>query len=169
MNVNAARTIARLAHAGQKYGTQDYFTAHVEAVVRRCEEHTHCTYGHVVLAYVHDVLEDTSLTDVDLQDLGFEGHYLDALRALTRSDDEPYRDYIGRVLENGTATFVKYHDVLVNMEACERDLKDRIDPVRKARAVHLLYERYGPTLERIRATKPYWLYEEASERSYQCS
>ena len=159
MKVTQARIIARLAHQGQKYGDRDYFSTHVEDVVRRCESSKHCTVTHVIVAYLHDVLEDTDLSMDDLIQLGLERYAMQALLALTKRDDEDYASYTTRVLENRIATFVKYHDLLSNMDACREVLKGYESPMDRDRAKHLIVRRYSPAMDRIYDASPYWLHE----------
>jgi (p)ppGpp synthase/HD superfamily hydrolase len=116
MNSTAiARTIARIAHAGQKYGAHDYFERHVMDVVRRVEDAENAMYVHVTIAYLHDVVEDTAVTLADLHELGFGDDVVTAVAAISRRDGEEYlNEYIPRVAENALAAFVKYHDLRSN-------------------------------------------------------
>lgn len=158
VNAVQAAIIARLAHKGQSYGSADYFEFHVENVVRRCKSNKHCTYGHVVVAYLHDVIEDTELDVHALIDLGLSGFELDAVAAITCRSDEVYHDYIGRIIRTDPiALFVKYHDLLENEHQC-RSVSKYADPITKERSASRL-KRYVKAIERIRKTEPWWLYE----------
>jgi len=79
--IEEAKTLAYKAHGEQKYGEQPY-TAHLEAVAELAKP-----FGDfaIVLAYLHDVVEDTN---VSLSDIGAEfGIFIaDCVSLLT---DEP--------------------------------------------------------------------------------
>ena len=70
-----------------------------------------------ILAILHDVVEDTSLTFNDLIDKGIPKHMVITLRLLTREKDMPYEDYIRKIGENPVATKVKIADLIDNMDA----------------------------------------------------
>lgn len=113
--IGIAYTIAKIAHAGQKYGGgEDYFLRHVCNVVARVRYGEH-TEGHVIVAYLHDTVEDTVITMADLCVFGFDPEIIDAVAAITRKDGEDYlSEYIPRVKKNSLAAFVKYHDLKSN-------------------------------------------------------
>lgn len=110
-----ARAVAKIAHAGQKYGDDDYFSTHVEGVVERVRADRSSAVAHSVVAYLHDVVEDTAVTLVDLFDMGFPAMITDAVDALTRRPGEDYlSEYMPRVAGNRIAMIVKYHDLEFN-------------------------------------------------------
>jgi (p)ppGpp synthase/HD superfamily hydrolase len=77
-----------------------------------------------VVAYLHDVVEDSAVTLQDLTDLGFDGYVVHAVDALTRRDGEVYADYIQRVAESDeTAAAVKVADLTDNMERTDNPEK----------------------------------------------
>jgi (p)ppGpp synthase/HD superfamily hydrolase len=110
-----AKTLARIAHAGQKYGKEPYFEAHIEKVVAKVENDPRSRMIHVVVAYLHDIVEDTAVTLTDLHVLGFSTVVTSAVDAITRRDGESYDDYILRVMCNDHAMLVKYHDLNANI------------------------------------------------------
>lgn len=116
-NIRKARALARIAHAGQTYndGTVGgFFERHVENVARRVAEDGG-SERHIVVAYLHDIVEDTQTTLEDLHDLGFSTPIIEAVEAITRLDHETYfSEYLVRVAQNPIATFVKYHDLRAN-------------------------------------------------------
>ena len=115
--INIARTIARIAHAGQTYGgvNNDYFEQHIMDVVRRVENAENAMFIHVSIAYLHDTVEDTAVTLADLHEFGFGDDVVTAIAAISRRKGESYLDeYIPRVKENELAAFVKYHDLQSN-------------------------------------------------------
>lgn len=161
-DINKAAALARLAHRGQKYGKLDYYEGHIIPVVRACESNKHCTYGCLVVAYLHDIIEDSSCTLLDLHNFEFSSSVIANVGRLTRSKGESYNDYIDRIIRSGsmTAQFVKYHDVLCNIAACTATLRDLdATPMDRDWADRMLHARYVPTLEKLRAADPYFLYE----------
>ena len=162
MKPDQAQIIARLAHKGQKYGPADYFEFHVENVVRRCKGSRHCTYGLTTLAYLHDVVEDSELELHDVHVLGLNLADCISLDALTKRDGEDYASYITRVLTRPGAVFVKYHDLRENIHQCTQVIHGYGSPAKVARAKRL-HKRYVVALERIVATRPYFLYEVIDE------
>ena len=111
----AARALARLAHRGQKYGGDDYFEKHVMSVVSRVALDPNSEPNHVLVAYLHDAVEDTELTMLDLDAFGFPPPVLNAIEAISRQEGEAYFAYINRVAANPLAAFVKRHDLLENL------------------------------------------------------
>ena len=114
-----ARVIARKAHAGQKYGLKPYFSGHVAKVVERVTSSPDSLYGHVVVAYLHDIVEDTDISLTDLRDLGFDDDIIDAVDIITRRKDaEPYFSYIKFIAskKDSFALLVKTEDVRENLE-----------------------------------------------------
>ena len=55
------RSLASRYHFGQKYGELDYFTHHLCGVAQSLKN---CNYSvdHVLVGYLHDILEDTDLS-----------------------------------------------------------------------------------------------------------
>lgn len=72
-----------------------------------------------VVAMLHDVVEDTDCTLVDLMQFGFGHSTIGAVKAITRNEDEPYFDYIKRLKSNHKARSVKLADLDDNMNGRE--------------------------------------------------
>lgn len=114
-DIRKAAATARIAHAGQKYGESDYFTRHIMDVVDRILNDKKSINAHIVIGYLHDTVEDTSVSLSDLADLGFPDYVTEAVDAISRREGENYLgDYIPRVKENALAAHVKYHDLRSN-------------------------------------------------------
>ncbi|MDU1891197.1 MAG: GTP pyrophosphokinase [Dysgonomonas sp.] len=69
-----------------------------------------------IVAVLHDVVEDTTITFEDLQEMGIPKHLVLVLRILTRKADTPYRGYIEKISENPVARAVKIADLIDNMD-----------------------------------------------------
>lgn len=106
-------TIAKLAHAGQKYGKGDYFTDHIEKVVANLPKVVTDTCTKV--AFLHDTLEDTALTVGMMVDFGVSSEVIEAVLVLTREEGIPYADYIKKVVKSPIASIVKVADLKANL------------------------------------------------------
>jgi len=69
-----------------------------------------------IVAVLHDVVEDTSVTFDDLVEAGIPKHLVLVLRVLTRAHDTPYESYVSKISENPLATTVKIADLIDNMD-----------------------------------------------------
>lgn len=74
------------------------------------------TEDECVVALLHDIVEDTSVTFEDLETEGFSSLVIETLKLLTHSDDEDYFEYINRISKNKLATSVKIQDLKHNMQ-----------------------------------------------------
>ena len=73
-----------------------------------------------IVGILHDVVEDSSWTLLQLKEEGFSDDILDAVDALTRRSDETYDRFIARVARNKLATAVKLSDLTDNMDIRQR-------------------------------------------------
>ena len=73
------------------------------------------TEDEMIVAVLHDVVEDTALTLGDLREAGFSEDVLAAVDCLTRRDDETYEEFIERIVPNPLAVRVKQADLVDNM------------------------------------------------------
>ncbi|MBQ8831315.1 MAG: HD domain-containing protein [Oscillospiraceae bacterium] len=89
------------------------------------------------VALLHDVVEDSDMTFEKLEELGFGGEIVAALRLLTHDGAVPYMDYVREIKKNPTAAKVKRADLMHNSDmtrldvVTERDL-ERAEKYRKA-------------------------------------
>lgn len=107
----AAEDLSRRAHAGQfrRDGITPYFE-HPRAVAGRVKEPEE-----KIVAFLHDVLEDTDYTVQDLIDGGIPEHLVAVVQLLTKTPDVKYDDYISKIRDNKIATNVKIADMLSNL------------------------------------------------------
>ncbi len=112
-----AKQIARESHKGQKrpIGKADYIT-HPKAVAKLVGEDIQLQ----IVAWLHDVLEDSDLTFNDLIDKGIPYHLVQSVDYLTREKDQNYKDYLLGIKEDEIATEVKIADLKHNLS----DLKN---------------------------------------------
>jgi (p)ppGpp synthase/HD superfamily hydrolase len=108
--VDKALEIAIKAHKGQRDLAGVDYIEHPKSVanlVNSDEEKA--------VAYLHDVLEDTYITEKDLLQMGIPNNIVLAVKVLTKEKNEPYTKYIERVKENKLASTVKIADLQHNM------------------------------------------------------
>jgi (p)ppGpp synthase/HD superfamily hydrolase len=87
-----------------------------------------------IVAVLHDVLEDTACSVVDLRRAGYSDGVIAALDHLTRRDGEAYESYIERIAEDTLARQVKLADLADNLAnnrriaevSARRDVQERI-------------------------------------------
>ena len=105
-----AEALAAYAHAGQLDKAGRPYIDHPRAVAAGVETDLEKT-----VAYLHDVLEDTFVTESTIRNL-FGDTVADAVAALTRRPEEDYEDYVRRLGENPLARRVKLADLRHNMD-----------------------------------------------------
>ncbi|RDU22945.1 HD domain-containing protein [Anaerosacchariphilus polymeriproducens] len=69
-----------------------------------------------VIALLHDVIEDTTITQDDLLKEGIPLFLVDAIVLLTKDKKEDYFEYIQRVKSNELAKIVKIEDLKHNLD-----------------------------------------------------
>ncbi len=74
------------------------------------------TEHEVIVALLHDVVEDTDVTLEDLAAEGFPRDVLEAVRLLTHDRSVPYMEYIAGLKDNALAKKVKMADLLHNSD-----------------------------------------------------
>lgn len=90
-----------------------------------------------IIAVLHDVVEDSDVTLEYLAKEGFTAEVIEALRTLTKKENEPYGDFIQRIKENPLAAKVKIADLKDNSNTeriqnpTEKDL-ERVEKYKKA-------------------------------------
>lgn len=68
------------------------------------------------VAYLHDVIEDTSLTLLDLKKEGFSKNIIEAVDILTKKKGQDYQSYLNLVKKNELARVVKLADLRHNSD-----------------------------------------------------
>jgi (p)ppGpp synthase/HD superfamily hydrolase len=138
------------AHAGQKYPSpnpEPYILHPLRVMCAVAGAHAR------MAAVLHDVIEDTEVTLVDLQRAGFPRPVIHAVDCLTHRDVETYATYIERVATDAVATIVKVADLRDNLRNNKNllpssDVRERIQ--RYERALSFLESRYhDPELRAI--------------------
>lgn len=109
-NTKKAINIAYNAHIGQedKFGIPYIF--HPFHLAEQMETEEEC-----IVALLHDVVEDTNVTFIDLEK-EFSSTVMDALKLLTRDKSKDYMEYIKKIKDNPLARKVKLADLHHNSD-----------------------------------------------------
>ena len=123
-SIEKALQIAARAHEGQKDKDGQPYILHPLRVMNAVED-----VPAKIVAVLHDVIEDTSVTAEELRREGFDEAVLAAVECLTHRKGEPYADYVIRCKSNLTARRVKLADLEDNARPSRALLRpDRIEP-----------------------------------------
>ena len=108
-----ARALAAYAHEGQKRGDGSPYFPHVQRVADRV---AYLGDDAVIVAYLHDIIEDTHLTYEHIRDLFGRSIALD-VDTLTRRPGISYQSYIDDIIVCGSdlALAVKIADLADNL------------------------------------------------------
>jgi len=111
MNLEQAISIASLAHAGQlDKGGEPYILHPLRVMMKLKDEKQR------IVAVLHDVIEDTGVTDMNLIIQGLEIDLINVILTLTRNKNESYDEYIDRISKDEFAIQVKLADLEDNMD-----------------------------------------------------
>ena len=129
---DAAYSLALFAHSGQKDKAGKSYILHAVRVSKILEQDPEymalgSSSQSVALsaAFLHDVLEDTLVTEEMLNDLLCPLEVIKIVVALTHRKNEPRMDYYRRVVEAGPlAVMVKRADILDNLDDSRLALLD---------------------------------------------
>lgn len=108
-NVDWAKDLAQKAHAGQVDKAGRPYFEHLEAVASSVEYD-----DEKVVAYLHDIVEDTDYDLKDLFHLGCEKYILEAIDCMTKKKGQDYHEYLVQVKSNSLARVVKLADLRHN-------------------------------------------------------
>ena len=103
--------IAFKAHDGQIDKSGVPYITHPIHIAEQMKDEDSC-----VVALLHDVLEDTDITEEELLEEGFTKKQVDAIKVMTRKKTIPYMVYIKKIRENPLASTVKKADLTHNMD-----------------------------------------------------
>lgn len=122
----AADAIAYLAHRGQQDTvTGEPYIGHVRRVVSMAK-----TPAERIVAWLHDVLEDSDISVIDLHQCGIPMRLIDSVVILTRATSEGYLEYIRRIVDSGDpiARAVKLLDLRDHLRPnCPERLRTRYE------------------------------------------
>lgn len=132
--IDIALRIATAAHAGQL--DRDGYPAILHPLTVGLMGHTD---EEKMAGFLHDVVEDTSVTFDNLIEEGIPKGVVNAIRLLTHGKESDYYDYIQGIIESGNpiALQVKYNDLKHNFE--------------RGKAHPDLQQKHGKALEMVKA------------------
>ena len=126
IELQLANSLAQHFHRGQKYREYGYFEYHLRGVVYLLSEVNALPVKEdtVVIALLHDILEDTSCTYETLENI-FGVTVADKVSILTKVEGEHIDQYLFGICSNHTTRMVKFADSLFNYKECVKcgDLK----------------------------------------------
>lgn len=106
-----AEELARKAHSNQfRRDNITPYIKHVESVVDRVSN-----ADEKIVAWLHDVAEDTPFTVKDLLNLGFDQDIIKAVELLTKTTGYDYIEYMKNIKLNKLARVVKIADMRSNL------------------------------------------------------
>ena len=103
--------VATQAHKGQFDKGGYPYILHPKAVANSVE-----SIEQKIIAYLHDVCEDTDITAEDLLGMGFPCDIVNSICILTKCDNVLYEDYLKSVKKDYNACHVKMADIKHNMD-----------------------------------------------------
>ena len=121
-----AKQLSRHFHTGQKYGEHDYFDYHIVGVLKTLHRVSkeHPTEEMVIVALLHDVLEDTECTWDTIRNI-FGSDIADYVNCLSYIKGYDKDQYLKDVSIYPVTRIVKYADSMFNYNECigNEDLK----------------------------------------------
>ena len=94
---------------------RDGVTPYIKHPMAVADRVSHLGHEYVCVAYLHDVLEDTSVSVQDLYDAGVPANIVVAVIVLTKHEGISYDDYLKNIKNNELARHVKIADMLSNL------------------------------------------------------
>jgi (p)ppGpp synthase/HD superfamily hydrolase len=126
-----ADSLAERAHSGQLDKAGAAYIGHPRRVAARVAAAGGTSHQRAA-ALLHDVLEDTDLTEADLHDAGIPPEVVEAVVALTRRPGEDHAVAVSRAAADPVAALVKRCDVRDNTDPIRLG---RLDPATRRRLV----------------------------------
>lgn len=134
--INKVLCLVYDAHHGQKDKSGVPYIFHPYHLAEQMD-----TQDEVLTALLHDVLEDTFVTEEQIVSLGVNEEIMRAVRLLTHDKEVPYLDYIEKLKENSLARKVKIADLKHNSDRRRLDCDDEKSIARRekyAKAIAIL-------------------------------
>lgn len=152
--LDLAIEIAVDAHRGVSDKARIPYITHVMRVMARVQMAGKYTIGDLIVAVLHDVIEDTELTAQDLIAKGIDPWHVAGIERLSRPKGMPYKDYIIS-LEKEPYLKVKIADLEDNMDAKRHALA-----AAWGKDTTSLMKRYSPALAFLSGLLPLKKYKE---------
>lgn len=140
MKCKAYKTVVEF-HRGQTDLAGVTYTEHLKTVANNVSRVTDDD-ATIAVAWLHDILEDTKMTEKDLSNI-FSSEIVEAVKAITKLDNEDYDNYIKRVKTNRIATIVKIEDLKHNSDLSRLGRSHKSGDIRRL-------NKYSKALEYLR-------------------
>lgn len=114
--LDQAIAIAAKAHVGQVDKAGQPYILHPLRLMFRFKSE-----AEMIVAVMHDVVEDSAFTLDELKNFGFSDDILAAIECLTKRNGESYESFVSRVLQNDLARKVKVEDIKDNLDLTRLD------------------------------------------------
>lgn len=120
-----AEQIAREVHKGQRrtIGRREEYIEHPKRVASHFS-----TEESKIVAWLHDVLEDSNMNSIDLIKKGISAELVNEIEILTKPQDHNYCDYILRIKRSKSirSISIKIADIKDNLEKLDKgSLRDK--------------------------------------------
>lgn len=92
------------------------------------------------IAVLHDTVEDTDVTLMDLSGYGMSSRVIEGVDALTKRNGESYEESISRVMQNYDAILVKREDLRDNSDLTRLKGVTEKDMIRMNKYIKAYYE-----------------------------
>lgn len=109
--IDKAVGMAHQAHIGQTDKAGRPYILHALRLMLKFD-----TEAEMIVAVLHDVIEDSDVTLEHLKESGYPSPVIAAIDCLTRRKDESYDDFIKRIKTNSLARKVKIADLMDNLD-----------------------------------------------------
>jgi len=110
-NIDRAITLSAEAHSGQVDKAGQPYILHPLRLMLKFQQ-----TDEMVVAVLHDVVEDSNISLDDLIGYGFSVPVVEAIDCLSRRDGESYEKFIKRIAVNDLARKIKIEDLKDNMD-----------------------------------------------------
>ena len=112
--VRTAQIVATTFHGNQKDKAGARYVHHLTRVAANTKQ-GHGTAHQQMAAWLHDAVEDTTLTLADLDRLGAPAEVVQIVAALTHASGQSHPRYWAQIRETPTALLVKHADLADNL------------------------------------------------------
>ena len=109
--LHKAITIACEAHQGQFSINGEPYILHPLRLLIKAESNEER-----IIAVLHDVIEKTNISLVELKDKGFDQNIISSIDSLSRRRNESYIEYIERLMQNKISVKIKLLDLVDNIK-----------------------------------------------------
>jgi hypothetical protein len=131
--IDIARAIATIAHRGQVDKGGNPYIGHPTRVAAAVQKRT-TNEDAICAAWLHDVVEDTDISLIDLEEAGMSPTTTAYVGMLTRTQGQPPEDYYAEIKKSvGGALVVKEADIADNLSPERLALLDDATIVRLTR------------------------------------